>query len=215
MKKVYELDKYPTKLLGLGSNFIISPKNFKMYLRDNIFHKRSPLDLGLPWISYNAIEEVKSHLTKTSKVLEFGSGGSTIFFSGLVSQVVSVENNSDWINFLISEIKNKSIDNVELISCSYDHRSTGSFYNSDYAQKVLDDYYDTILIDCKEVSNYEARPYCFKLSEHSVKQNGIIILDDSWRYPQVKMFNKAKYYKEFMGIGPGRKGLTETTIFYY
>ena len=49
-----------------------------------------------PWISYDAQALMARHLTPASRVLEFGSGMSTLWFAGQAGAIVSVEHHPEW-----------------------------------------------------------------------------------------------------------------------
>jgi hypothetical protein len=53
------------------------------------------------------------------------------------------------------------------------------------------------------------------MAEKSIKKGGIIILDDSWRYDQVRSRNSAKKHVVLKSTGPCRYGVTSTDIFFY
>ena len=40
---------------------------------------------------------IEKYLNKNDTLLEFGSGNSTVYFSGLVKKVISIEHDIDWI----------------------------------------------------------------------------------------------------------------------
>ncbi len=50
----------------------------------------------VPWISYDAQALLARHLTPASRVLEFGSGMSTLWFAGRAGAIVSVEHHPEW-----------------------------------------------------------------------------------------------------------------------
>lgn len=50
----------------------------------------------VPWISYDAQARLARHLTPSSRVLEFGSGMSTLWFAGRAGAIVSVEHHPEW-----------------------------------------------------------------------------------------------------------------------
>ena len=50
----------------------------------------------VPWISYDAQALLGRHLTPASRVLEFGSGMSTLWFADRAGAVVSVEHHAEW-----------------------------------------------------------------------------------------------------------------------
>lgn len=68
----------------------------------------------LPWIVPEAISFLDEILTKDMKVLEFGSGGSTLFFSKRVKWVLSYENNLEWFNVVSEAVERKEFFNVDL-----------------------------------------------------------------------------------------------------
>lgn len=65
-----------------------------------------------PWIAYSAIRVFKKYLTKKSRVLEYGSGMSTIWYAKYAGQVCSIENNRDWYEIIANRVKKKNIKNV-------------------------------------------------------------------------------------------------------
>src|SRR5690606_37246496 len=58
---------------------------YVIYLNIN---NKSPLDLELPWLTIGAILHIKRFLNKNMRVFEYGSGGSTLFFSKRAKEVV-------------------------------------------------------------------------------------------------------------------------------
>lgn len=50
----------------------------------------------VPWISYDAQARLARHLTPSSRVLEFGSGMSTLWFAARAGEIVSVEHHPEW-----------------------------------------------------------------------------------------------------------------------
>lgn len=55
-----------------------------------------PLSLGLPWLAFGAIDWLERNLSSAWRVLELGSGGSTVFFRRRVRELVSVEHDPLW-----------------------------------------------------------------------------------------------------------------------
>lgn len=48
-----------------------------------------------------------------------------------------------------------------------------------------------------------------------INQGGIIIVDDSWRYPEIVKHSKAQSILSFESVGPSRMGVTSTDIHLY
>jgi hypothetical protein len=55
-----------------------------------------PLSLGIPWLAFGAIEWLEQNVRSRWRVLELGSGGSTLFFRRRVRELVSVEHDARW-----------------------------------------------------------------------------------------------------------------------
>ena len=45
--------------------------------------------------------------------------------------------------------------------------------------------------------------------------SGIVVVDDSWRYPGLRRNHRAKELKIFQSVGPCRPGVTSTDVFFY
>ena len=56
---------------------------------------------------------------------------------------------------------------------------------------------------------------CFERAENQIKPGGIIVIDDSWRYPGLRKKNRAKEFREFRSVGPCRPGVTSTDVYFY
>lgn len=65
------------KVSGLVAHVVTQPQFILPYLR---YRNAACLDCGLPWISFPAIEELKSFLRPEMTVFEYGTDGSTVFF---------------------------------------------------------------------------------------------------------------------------------------
>ena len=133
-----------------------------------------------PWIHESVTEMLLSKITKDTKLLEFGSGNSTVFFSNLTNNITSIEHDKKWYN----NIKPQLNSNVKYILAEVNYISKPpidkKFYNCDTIEKLLnedipDEYYDIIIIDGIHRVN------CAYGSINKLKKGGILILDDSNR----------------------------------
>ena len=177
------------------------------------------MEVELPWWSWKAIEALKRHLTSKHKVFEWGSGGSTIFLAKKANHVTSVEQHPDWLNKLKSEISGRGLENVSMVEKQLDASSQEAFENCPYAN-ALDSIQDVIIVDGEDHfgphTEWSARESCFQIAEKWIKSpGGIIIVDDSWRYPSIRKNTKAKKLVVHESIGPCRKGVTSTDFHYY
>ena len=66
----------------------------------------------------------------------------------------------------------------------------------------------------KEVSA-QGKVLCFERAQCFINPSGIIIVDDSWRYPEIEEQSEARSICRFESLGPSRKGVTRTDIHLY
>jgi len=214
------------KLLITLKYFIKCPKYLKRYLGDNFFHKRtempikitpflkltcpSPIDLGLPWFSYSAIDFLNDYLKPFMSVFEWGSGGSSIYFANRCKSVYSIENNKQWYVSLQVKISKLFLSNLKLGLVEVGLTAN----EDDYIQSIGSVKYDVISVDGYEFSP-ESRKLCFYKAESNINPGGIIIIDDSYLYEDIRKHNKAKRFMVLRSVGPARLGVTTTDVYFY
>jgi predicted O-methyltransferase YrrM len=87
-------------------------------LPENIHDGKKTIEYEIPWLVPESIFLLDRLLTKDMRVLEFGSGGSTLFFSKRVKSVLSFEHNPKWSLEILRVLNKKRITNVTLIFCT-------------------------------------------------------------------------------------------------
>ena len=204
----------PQKIGRVISNLVLHPQYISRCLSHNVLNANTPLDLEIPWFSYAAIDFLETFLDKRMTVFEYGSGGSTIFFARRVKSVLSVEDSQSWHELVTGRLRAKGLDNASLKLCPFDFKAAKEFEKSDYFQAIPDEKFDVIVVDGMEEWTL-VRPICFERAAHHVKAGGIIIVDDSWRYPELRKRNHARDVKVFQSVGPCRPGVTSTDVFFY
>jgi hypothetical protein len=166
-----------------------------------------------PWWSYGAIDAIKKLINGSTRVFEWGSGGSTLFFGQRAKSVYVVEPDRVWYDLVKKMSAKYCPDNVELAYVAFDTSNPEHFQDSDYLL-ALNDTYDVIVIDGIEVTGRE-RILCFMHAEKYTVAGTIVVLDDFWRYETLLENNRAKEVKVFESPGPGRMGVTNTALFFY
>lgn len=163
-------------------------KGFPAYFRYNrkmVF----PLEAKLPWINHFAFERLKKMIRPEFRVLEFGSGGSTLFFEQHTSYVYSIEHDAKWYEEVQSKIKEVLHVKLNLIRPEVDPEAEekyksihGLFTNglsfkeySHGADLLPNESFDLLIIDGR------VRPKCLKNSISKLKPGGILIFDNSDR----------------------------------
>jgi precorrin-6B methylase 2 len=204
----------PQKIGRLVANVCLHPEYIPRCLAHNVIGRKTPADLELPWFSYAAIDFLDDFLRPEMTVCEYGSGGSTLFFARRAKSVFSIEDNPQWFTLVSDRLRDKAITNVTLRLCQFDFKNPVGFENSEYLRAIPDQRFDVIVVDGSEEWT-RIRPLCFDKAQSHVKKNGIIVVDDSWRYPEIRRSNAAKRFETFQSVGPCRPGVTSTDVFFY
>ena len=143
----------------------------KIRSRKSFYDGVDTLTNKYPWLTFGAIIFLESIIKKDFKILEFGSGGSTLFFSKLAKSVRSYETNEGWYKKVLE--KTKKIDNIELIYSDRKGMSNG-------IKSFPDEYFDIILIDSDPTRS--KRLDLANMSKNKVKIGGYLILDNYQRF---------------------------------
>lgn len=140
-----------------------------------------------PWLNDEAIEFLQNFIEQNpnAKILEFGSGGSTVWFSQRTKFLTSIEHNKEWFNFVnksLLEDKNCNSVCMRLIEQNY----------YEVCSEFSDEYFDIILVDGVN------RKKCIKASIRILKQGGVLMLDNAerpWYNKIYSMLNNWQIYK--------------------
>lgn len=150
-----------------------------------------------PWLTFPVIDLLSKKLSASSKVFEYGGGGSTLFFLNHAGEVVTVEHDKEWFikldelvtgdkrtkwkgNFIAAEptTGSTSLDP----SNPADYASADELFKkstfTQYAKKIddySDNYFDVVLVDGR------SRPSCMQHSISKIKPGGWLVIDNSDR----------------------------------
>jgi hypothetical protein len=165
-------------------------------------HLGKPVDASLnpiPWYTYPAIEYLKQFDFVDKHIFEYGSGNSSIFWSLLAKSVTSVEIDPEWFETISkSKSKNLSI-----------HLKEEQFEYVDFIENA-NKLYDVIVID--GAYRYD----CAKAAIKCISDDGLIILDNSERYPKLcsELRNHDLLQVDFFGLGPINYYTWTTSLFF-
>ena len=204
----------PTKVARVLTSLVLHPQYIPRCVNHNLINGKTPLDLEIPWFSYAAIDFLDTFVEPHMTVCEYGSGGSTIFFAKRAKSVFSIENDPKWFELVRNRIAEQSLANAKVELHPFDFKNTDNFEHSSYLHAIPDARFDIIVVDGMEEWN-QVRPICFAKAEARIRPGGIIVVDDSWRYPLLRRNNKASRHRTFKSVGPCRPGVTTTDVFFY
>lgn len=140
---------------------------------------------------------ISKYLSHDKHMLEWGAGGSTLFFSKYVGKYTSIEHDKEWYE----QVKLQMDDNVDLHHVLNNQPRTiptDPIQFEDYINyvDVLNHKYDIVLIDGR------ARPHCAKKILPYLKENAIVFIHDFWARPEYHwVFD---YYDEVESVKKGQ-----------
>jgi precorrin-6B methylase 2 len=168
------------------------------------FNQKAPLDKDghpIPWTSYSFIPFINDYLTKEMNVFEYGSGNSTIYYAARAKHVYTIEHNKDWHEHL----KDTLPSNTSLFNCPL----TENYEKSIELPEIK---FDVIIVDGRRRNN------CIREAINYIKEDGIIVLDDSERetYKEGIGFLSENGFKkiDFWGISHRYFHNKATSIFF-
>lgn len=96
------------------------------------------LEIGYPWLSFGAIIALEAIVNQNQRVLEFGSGGSTLFWARNCQSVKAFETNPEWHQKVLKRLK--KYQNAQVILAD----ETAIL---EAITKEPDQHYDLVLVD--------------------------------------------------------------------
>lgn len=161
----------------------------------------------VPWMNYPLLAFLKERIKKEHKVLEYGSGASTLFFAKEADSVVSIEYDEKWYLKVQNSLKETGYENVDLHFAPIEKGYT-TLQNFTRENEV----FEIVVIDGRK------RVETAKKSLKVLAKDGVIILDDSERirYKEIFDFYQVQGFSRltFEGIKPGGFENSKSTIFY-
>jgi hypothetical protein len=157
----------------------------------------------IPWYTYPFVDFLKEKLKKDMSVFEYGCGGSTRWLSERVKNIVAVEDHEDWYQEVSKDVSN----NIKIVFQIIENQNL-------YAQSIQKETedFDIIIVDGK------IRNLCVQNSISKLTENGVLILDDSFREDYKTSFefmkNNGFKYLNFWGMTPVISTKSCTTVFY-
>jgi predicted O-methyltransferase YrrM len=145
----------------------------KIPSRDSLLLGEGALEIGYPWLTYGAIIALEHIVNKDMKVLEFGSGGSTIFWARNCKSVKSFDTDPEWVTKVKKTAEIQKLKNVEVILATQEETITA-------VNKEPDNYYDLVLVD--STHRHNRRLLFANASIPKLKQGGWLVADNYWRF---------------------------------
>lgn len=191
--------------------------------------RTNPISIRRPWMTFGATRFLRGQLHAGSRVFEYGSGGSSLFFLDRGCEVISVEHDEAWAQTVTSRVDGSNASRWKLHaappragvvvtdSLENDFTSTSEEYAGlsfqDYVTSIdpyPDNHFDLVVVDGR------ARPACCARARRKVKPGGFLLLDNSEReiYSAAFTLLRGEGWPEqnFFGPGPCNGYFWQTTI---
>jgi len=157
----------------------------------------------IPWMNYHVIGFLEDRLTRDLSLFEYGSGNSTCFYASLVKDVVSIEMDEQWYEYVRTTIP----ENVELVL--FDPDANQKYYE---IASQRDRKFDVVVVDAAE------RLSCLTHAPPALTNKGVIILDDAnfeLHAEGIDFLAKQGFRKlDFEGLKPSSIRAYRTSVFY-
>jgi hypothetical protein len=152
--------------------------------RKEFFKGIDTVKFGIPWLSFGAIMTLESIVDRNQVVLEYGSGGSTVFFANKCKYIKSYETDFDWYTKVKESLKDFTNVNLEFVT------------EDQAVVKTLTDpvSYDIVLVDSGWNPGHKSpdRLLLADTAKEKLKLGGFLILDNYMHYG-LKDFNFTGY----------------------
>jgi len=125
---------------------------------------RNSLELEYPWIVPEAIQTLHYFTQPHHEVLEYGAGGSTLFFARRAKHVTSIENSSEWAAKVTAAAGQKGLNNISMYVAP----------TTEDCPDLTGRLFDIALIDCCEVDRRTALRVALGL----LRPGSIVVIDN-------------------------------------
>jgi len=109
--------------------------------------RKMPVELGMPWWSFSAIEAYERVLRPSFRVFEWGSGGSTVFAAQRGASICCVEDSGEWMAVTDRELKKQGLSDVTWRHCLLPPVVENPAQLEAYVGALDSPEYDAIIID--------------------------------------------------------------------
>ena len=169
--KVLTLDKINSNNLMKKQNIFTNEQLSYMQNTEEFVQGKRCYDLEIPWMDAGAIHWLNDNLKSDYNCLEFGTGGSTLFFSKLLKSIDTYESDYEWYK-LLNE-KNTS----ELINYNYVDSQKALISK---LLNIKDNYYDVCVVDIGDSLKGRNREDIFLKCISKMKKTTIYVLDNGF-----------------------------------
>lgn len=195
----------------------------------SLFGDRSPLGLRIPWMPYVAVRYLNDFVPPNPSVVEFGVGGSTLWWLDRGARLTSIEHDATWAHSVRDQVTPGLLEHWTLIleppndASTYGSTNAHPYSSTDeqyrgysferYVRSIeqfADTSLDVVVVDGR------ARPACIRAASPKVRIGGFLVVDQSEReqyWGAIRELAGGSYsLRQFPGPTPGLGHFTQTAI---
>ena len=157
--------------------------------------------LQLPWLPFRLIDELAARVDGTSRVFEYGGGGSTLWFLDRGAAVTTVEHHPDWA----AELRRR----ITSDRWTLEERSEADDFAAYVAaiEQHPDESFDVVVVDGRE------RARCLTAALPKVRPGGLLIVDDADRERYQAAIDATGWTRrDVVGFAPAKPSLAYTAV---
>ncbi|WP_053405478.1 class I SAM-dependent methyltransferase [Persicobacter sp. CCB-QB2] len=204
IKKILRTNRFSAAALNIYflNRFYLKPKGWteSRFLGQSINGEGDPI----PWFTYPMIHFLSNRITKEHRVFEFGMGNSTRWFAARAKEVVAVDHDKGYFNFI-----SPKLEQLPNVKCALREDVREGYPN--YLSGQEEDF-DIIVVDGRN------RNKCAEKALKSLSARGVIIWDNAEREEYQKgidHLHEAGFKQlDFSGHAPINFQECVTAIFY-
>lgn len=159
---------------------------------------KNKLEFFTPLMHKNEYRFIEKFLKPEHTFFEWGSGNGTLYFSGLVKKLISLEHDLDYYNEIKTSLDLFEVNNVELIHIKLDPSNRNKSRYEQFKEYV--DYpvvnnleFDICLIDGR------ARKDCARIIHDYIKPHTLVFVHD-FNHNDVEGYEDKAYFEDILSL---------------
>lgn len=155
--------------------------------------KKNKYSVFTPLMNKNEYTFIEKYLSQDDILLEWGSGNSTLYFSGIVDRVISIEHDIDYYYLVKNTIDSFNINNINLYYVPKNIGKNREEQFFDYIQFPIKNNlkFHKILIDGR------ARKYC-AMNIHNYINEDVVIFIHDFNFSNVEGYDDDNYFNDIL-----------------
>ena len=202
MKVTGEMLARQARLMGSSARVLVREPSLGRELPRLLATRgRGTMRLELPWLPFRLIDELAARVDGTSRVFEYGGGGSTLWFLERGATVVTVEHHPGWA----AELRRRVTSDRWTLA----ERSADDEFAAYVAaiEEHPDDSFDVVVVDGRE------RARCLTAAMPKVRPGGLLIVDDADRERYQAAIDATGWpRRDVVGFAPAKPSLAYTAV---